>query len=411
MASSTAPGFGLEARSEADRRDERPGDCDARNTGGTPSRTAANPPPLSPDRYLGAFREHRRYLNFASLGPASEPVIEAGDRLNRAAALADTASERLLALQQPRALASLARLSGFREENITLVPNTSSSLVQVAMGLPEGTRVVAGGYQFPANVWPWRNAATGGRTTAHFIGALDEPVTPELVAANLGASTDVVSISAVDFRTGYRADLARIREAIGDRLLVVDAIQAFGVVEEDWTLADVVVAGGQKWMRAGQGTGFMALSDRALERLLPLAANWAGIEDSLDLHRERHVPRHGAARFDATRLSPVLAGCFAEALELIEGVGPGWVATEIAARYSLIENLAARNGLRVLSEREPARRAGIAVIEAPSPEAALRAAEAGFSFTRHDALRLRFSLHASTRPAAIEELVSVLAGT
>ncbi|WP_266064282.1 aminotransferase class V-fold PLP-dependent enzyme [Brucella intermedia] len=361
--------------------------------------------------YDGAFREHPRYLNFASLGPVSEPVIEASDRLSRAAALADAASERLLSIQQPRALASLARLSRFRTENITLVPNTSMALVQVALGLPEGTRVVAGRYQFPANVWPWRNAAASGRITAHFIGALDEPVTPELVAANLGASTDVVSISAVDFRTGYRADLARIREAIGDRLLVIDAIQAFGVIEEDWTLADIVVAGGQKWMRAGQGTGFMALSDSALERLLPLAANWAGIEDSLDLHRERHVLRHGAARFDATRLSPVLSGCFAEALELIEGVGPGWIATEIAARYSLIENLAARNGLRMLSEREPARRAGIAVIEAPSPEAALRAVEAGFSFTRHDALRLRFSLHASTRLPAVEELISVLAGT
>ncbi len=40
-------------------------------------------------------------------------------------------------------------------------------------------------------------------------------------------------VSLVDFRTGYRADLAALRDVIGDRLLIVDAIQGFGAVDAD----------------------------------------------------------------------------------------------------------------------------------------------------------------------------------
>ena len=56
-------------------------------------------------------------------------------------------------------------------------------------------------------------------------------VTPERVAEALTPEITTVSVSAVDFRTGYRADLAALRDAVGDRLLVVDGIQGFGVVD------------------------------------------------------------------------------------------------------------------------------------------------------------------------------------
>lgn len=366
---------------------------------------------LSPEKYERAFTEDERYLNFASLGPISEPVVATGERLLRATATARPGDAAMLSAQVPRALAVLSRLSGFSESNITLVSNTSSALVQVALGLPSGTGVFSGRYQFPANVLPWRNAAETGRISLRLAGALDEPVTPELLRAHLDASCDAVAISHVDFRTGYRADLARIREAIGNRLLIVDAIQAFGAVEEDWTLADVVIAGGQKWMRAGQGTGFMALSDRALDRIRPLAANWGGIADSLDIRRDDQSPLPGACRFDSTRPSPVLAACLAQALELVEGVGLHWITSRIQSRYEYLAETASRRGLRLLPGWPAEQRAGIAVLEAADPRAANRLLHAGFTVTVHDTNRVRVSLHATTRTAAIDEAVEVLTGT
>ena len=90
---------------------------------------------------------------------------------------------------------------------------------------------------------------------------------------DLPASVVAVAVSLVDFRTGYLVDLEGIRQVIGDRLLIVDATQGFGIVDAPYRLADVVVGGGQKWPRAGWGTGFLALSDRALDHLTPV---WSG---------------------------------------------------------------------------------------------------------------------------------------
>ncbi len=61
----------------------------------------------------------------------------------------------------------------------------------------------------------------------------------------------------------------------------MDAIQAFGVARMAWDAADVVVAGGQKWLRAGWATGFAALSDRALESLEPVLTGWTGSRTSV----------------------------------------------------------------------------------------------------------------------------------
>ena len=94
-------------------------------------------------------------------------------------------------------------------------------------------------------------------------------VTPGLIKEQLTSATAAVAVCLVDSRTGYRADLEGIRQVIGDRLLIVDAIQGFGIADAPYEVADVVASGGQKWARAGWGTGFLALSDRAVDAARP----------------------------------------------------------------------------------------------------------------------------------------------
>ena len=40
-----------------------------------------------------------------------------------------------------------------------------------------------------------------------------------------------------------------------------------------------MAGGGQKWLRAGWGTGYLALSDRAVERLTPVFSGYLGTAD------------------------------------------------------------------------------------------------------------------------------------
>jgi selenocysteine lyase/cysteine desulfurase len=76
--------------------------------------------------------------------------------------------------------------------------------------------------EFPANTYPWARAEEAGRFKLRRFHPEPGYVTAGAVAAELTPEITLVSVSAVDFRTGYRADLAAIREVVRDRLLVVD---------------------------------------------------------------------------------------------------------------------------------------------------------------------------------------------
>ena len=121
-----------------------------------------------------------------------------------------------------------------------------------------------------------------------------------------------------------------MREIVGDRLLVVDGIQGFGVIEAPWEVADILVVGGQKWLRAGWGTGFAMLSDRALERMDPVLSGWTGARDPGLFDDEIHPADSTAAAWSISNLSPVTSGAFAAALELVEEAGVDAIAAHIA---------------------------------------------------------------------------------
>jgi selenocysteine lyase/cysteine desulfurase len=97
-------------------------------------------------------------------------------------------------------------------------------VLQAAFNTPRG-EVLVSEAEFPANTYPWARAEVARRFKLRRFHPEPGYVTAGAVAAELTPEITLVSVSAVDFRTGYRADLAAIREVVGDRLLVVDGIQ------------------------------------------------------------------------------------------------------------------------------------------------------------------------------------------
>lgn len=362
--------------------------------------------------YQSVFSEPRGFLNFASYGPPSTKVQEHLEHLLRVAGEAGPGASDRLFSEQLRAREAFARLSGFPLEQVGLTGSTSLGLFQVAFGLSSGTVLVSAG-EFPSNNYPWLRNSAAGRARVELIGEPGTHMTPDVVARGLTEDTVAVSVSAVDFRTGYVADLAGIREVIGgDRLLVVDGIQGFGVADLEWPLADVLVAGAQKWVRGGWGVAGFAMSQQGLERIEPLLTGWTGVTESYRYDGEEHPPLPGTQRFSISNLSPYASGSFAEALELVETVGvqalQGLVATHAGA---LIDQLDAA-GVAVLSPRERERRAGIVVAGVPgrAAEAQEALAAAGITVTRHGQDRIRFAVHATTRSEVFGEAAQVLAG-
>ncbi|MFG2475021.1 aminotransferase class V-fold PLP-dependent enzyme [Streptomyces fagopyri] len=361
--------------------------------------------------YAAHFDTPAGYLDFARFGPPSRDAVAATGRAMEESTRAGHTTVDDLMRAEGAARETAGRLAGTDTRHTVLLPNASTGLFHAALGIPQGV-VLAPSTDFPANHYPWRRTADLGRAVPRWLTpAAGGGVTPDLVRAALTDDVVAVSVSAVDFRTGFRADLAALREAIGpDRLLIVDAIQAFGVATMDWDAADVVVAGGQKWLRAGWATGFAALSDRALESLEPVLTGWTGVEDVGLFDGTEHQPAPDAQRWSITNLSPVTAAALAAALDLVERHTVAEIEAAIAVRVDELTEVVEEHGGRVLSPTDPARRAGILSFTMPDRDPSLVAkslhAEGVTPTVRADSLRL--SPHASTPPEASERVAAAL---
>jgi len=359
-------------------------------------------------KYLVQFDESVGYLDFARFGPPSHAVLDTTATLLDLSTRAGPSTVDELMLQEVRAKAAVARLCGTDTDHTVLLPNTSLGLFQTAFNV--GGEVIVSAGEFPANTYPWARAEESGRVRVRWLRPPGGRVTADAVAEALTGETSVVSVSAVDFRTGHRADLAMLREVVGDRLLVVDGIQAFGAVDAPWEAADVLVAGGQKWLRAGWGTGFAVLSDRALDRMHPLLSGWTGARDPGLFDDEIHPADGTAAGWSISNLSPVTSGAFAAALELVEDAGVAAIEARIGERLGELDEVVRSAGGDIVSAT--CSRGGILAFALPGVSGehlGATLAAAGITATvRPDHVRL--SPHATTGTAAVDALRSALAG-
>jgi selenocysteine lyase/cysteine desulfurase len=311
------------------------------------------------DEYVADFQEDPGYLNHASFGPVQEAVLEEQRVLGTIQAHSRFGAMETLDEQDIRVRTAAARLTKRREDQVVSQTATTPGLLHTAFGLTGGVLVSAD--EFPALPLALASAAasTGGRVQPVVIEPGAGWLTPDLIASRLSDDVTAVALSLVDWQTGYVADLGAIRDVIGDRLLVVDAIQGFGVVDAPYEAADVIATGGQKWLHAGWGTGFLALSDRAVEVLHPALSGSQGTEAWPD---EVPTVRAGAAAFQMSRVDPVAQARLAVALERLAGVGVRAVQERVADRVERVITIADEFGIEVESSRVPHERAGIVVL-------------------------------------------------
>ncbi len=354
---------------------------------------------LTIDEFALQFDEEPGYLDFGRVGPFARTVVEEENvhlemvRKARFGSL-DSLWDDTVGLRTRRAVSAL---TGFDEPHIVFQPNTSLGLMEVMFGLRGG--VLLSRAEFPS-------AAFAAVRAADSVGVLQPQwletdygrVTAGTVKQQLTSDITAVTVSLVDFRTGHLVDLEGIRQVIGDRLLIVDAIQGFTVADVDYSHADVVVSGGQKWARAGWGTGFLAMSDRALDQIAPVLSGFNATDEGRMPLGSVPPPSRGAHAFQVTNPSPLAQSRFAAALEQIADAGVAGVAKRVRDNSARVIELADEFGVPVSSPRDDRERAGIVVLEpAPDQLTALAAAlhNNGLTVTVRDS-NVRISAHAST---------------
>jgi len=249
---------------------------------------------------------------------------------------------------------------------VVFQPNTSQGLMHALFGLT-GEMVISSG-EFPSLTFAaTRSADALGQLVPRWFTPDHGRVTPGTLRELITPDTVAVGVSLVDFRTGHLADIEGIRQVIGDRLLVLDAMQGFGVVDAPYELADVIVSGGQKWVRAGWGTGFLALSDRAAEHLTPVFSGFSATDAVGAPMDEVPPPTRGAGAFEVSNPDPIAQARFAAALEDITDVGVSTIGARLAEKVSRVIDLADEFAVGVVSSRTETERAGIVVLQ-PDPD-------------------------------------------
>ncbi|MBF4585208.1 MULTISPECIES: aminotransferase class V-fold PLP-dependent enzyme [Curtobacterium] len=311
------------------------------------------------DEYAAGFSEDPGYLDHAAFGPVQTAVLEEQRVLGTIQEHMRFGAMETLDEQDARVRTVAARLVGRREDQVVSQTATTPGLLHTAFGLTGGVLVSADEYPSLPLALASAASATGGRVQPVVIESGAGWMTPSLIQERLTDDVTAVAVSLVDWRTGYLADLAGIREVIGDRLLILDAIQGFGVVDAPYEIADVVATGGQKWLHAGWGTGFTAFSDRALNRLRPALS---GPHGTTGWPVDVPAVRPGAAGYQMTRIDPIAQARLAVSLDRLTAVGVAAVQERVTERVERVFAIADEFGLEVESSRDPRERAGIVVL-------------------------------------------------
>jgi cysteine desulfurase / selenocysteine lyase len=320
---------------------------------------------------------HCIYLNHASNGPLPRPVARSlHEYIDDYSAYASLHAERWRMYGQG-AHRRMANMIGARPEQIAFTASTGDSMMMIAQGLPwqEGDSVITAEGEFPSNVYPWLNLREQG-VQVHLIAPRNSRIEPEAIFERIdedGGHTRLVSLSLVEFSTGYRNDIAAIARYCHERgiLCGIDAMQALGALEIDVQAlgVDYLAAAAHKWLLGPLTTGILYVSDELLSRLRLPRRSWFSVAEPFDFFNYEQPLKEGAARFEhSTPNGTAIIGLDAS-LGVFESLDGGMAAVE-ARILGLTEHAIAgleRLGYPVVSPRGLGERSGI-VCFMPHPQ-------------------------------------------
>lgn len=309
--------------------------------------------------------EHGSYLDNASVGLLSTRVHAAVSQvlaahLQRGSACVDGWLERAEAVR-----GSVARLVGGQVDGVAFTQNTSTGLAAVTNGLDwrPGDNVVVPAGEFPSNRYPWMHLRRRG-VEVRQAAMTDGRARTDEIAQLIDGRTRVLAVSAVQYTSGHRYDLDGLAGVCrrSDALLVVDGTQAVGAVGVDVGRLgiDVLAVSAHKWMLAPFGIGFVHLSGRAMDRLVPSTVGWRSVADPLAF-QEEPLLAPDARRFESgTSNAAGIAGLGA-AVDLVHELGADWVERRVLDRADELASLLAAAGLRVHHRDDRDRGSGIVI--------------------------------------------------
>jgi len=308
------------------------------------------------------------YLNHAALAPLPMRVVRSMqkwliDRAENGSLNFPAWGEEVKSTRR-----KMAGLINAKLEEIAFVKNTSEGIILAAESIPwqRGDNVVTVMGEFPANVYPWLNLMRLGVGT-RFVQSVNGRIRIDDILQRIDSRTQLLSVSFVEFNTGFRNDLKTLGEMCAAKgiYFFVDAAQGLGALNLDVKKDRITFlsANSGKWLLGPGGIGVFYCNEGILNQLIPANVGWRSVRSmgnhlgyDLDL-----LP--SAARFEEGSLNMAGIYGFGAALDLLMEIGIKVIEQRIMNLTGYLINQLQNKDYRILSSVESSERSGIVVFE------------------------------------------------
>lgn len=311
--------------------------------------------------------------------------------------------------------AAAGKLLNSEPLDVAFVKNTSEGIGIVAEGFPwqSGDNAVTAQEEYPANVYPWLNLRERG-VEVRFVPSRDRRLWVDDFRERIDARTRVVSVSQVEFASGFRNDLVSLGELCRQRgvFFFVDAIQGLGVLPLDVrkTPIDALAADGHKWLLGPEGLGIFWMRRELLERLHPVGIGWNSVVGARDFSRIDFTLKPHAGRWESGTLNVAGIAGLGASLDLLLEIGIDRIHERVIELTNYFCERAAGAGFEVYSSRRPADKSGIVSLIVPGaePRTLVEQCRARGIIINRRAGRVRVSPHCYNTTDELDRLLEVL---
>ena len=202
-----------------------------------------------------------------------------------------------------------ANLFSCRPHNVAILSSASEFLSQIPYMLGErnsGTIIMVDS-DFPSLIRPWYGAKKNGKDYQIKFAkdAINSSLTEEIIKL-IDSKTSAVVVSHVQFSTGTRIDIKRVKRAVEQvgAVLILDVTQSAGVLcfNGPGLIADAMVSSGYKWLGGHGGVALAILSDKFLE-FDPLATGWMSDPEPFSMNTQKLTFSQSASKYTQSTIS------------------------------------------------------------------------------------------------------------
>ena len=312
--------------------------------------------------------------------------------------------------EQARCL--FADLINGRADCVALIPSASAVAGQVAAHLKDASRrgnIILGAQEYTSTLFPFLQLQAKG-FEIRLLPFENGAVSADRFAEAADERTCLIAASAVQSASGYRVDLAALRNVANRSaaLLYVDAAQMCGALSldvEDLRI-DALAAPAHKFLLGARGMGFGYFAPHLRDAMIPVGPGWKAAVDPVNaFYGPAMNLSETASRFDQS-LAWMVAPATLEGLRALQGIGFKNVAgTNVELARQMRQGL--RKARLDVFDHGPKHESTIFSIAAGDPTLEDRLGQSGVVFATRNG-RLRLSLHLYNTASQIDLVLSLL---